>query len=280
MSVGPGDRTTDAPGGRSAHPVRWRPGGSCRPPTRRRRSRPAIAWSSCSRPGPCSTFRPPCTSWSTTRSRARSTAFAALARATTMPSRTSSPGFADALGDDDVFASIADCECAEMSRRRPAGALDDEVEPGRPMRSDMIAGLLCWRDSPSRRDGTIRRVDIDSVVGGGESSPARGRRFRLRGPPQRLRRRVRRRSHRQRRGVPHRLRCARNRPIDRRARVGAVAARSRAAAGHRPADRLADARGRRTRCSTDPALGARRGAEVRAPSWPSSALLPLRRARR
>ncbi|MGE5211358.1 MAG: aldehyde dehydrogenase family protein [Acidobacteriota bacterium] len=67
--------------------------------------------------------------------------------------------FAAALDDDERFAPIAGANAADVAaaeRRQRSTTrlvLDDR------MRRDMIDGLRGWRDSPSRRDGTVERID-------------------------------------------------------------------------------------------------------------------------
>ena len=69
--------------------------------------------------------------------------------------------FAEALADDERFAPIAEANAADVAaaadRQRSTTrlVLDDR------MRRDMIDGLRGWRDSPSRRDGTMERIDHD-----------------------------------------------------------------------------------------------------------------------
>jgi glutamate-5-semialdehyde dehydrogenase len=67
--------------------------------------------------------------------------------------------FAAALADDERFGPIAEANAADVAeaaaRQRSTTrlVLDDR------MRRDMIDGLRGWRDSPSRRDGTLERID-------------------------------------------------------------------------------------------------------------------------
>jgi glutamate-5-semialdehyde dehydrogenase len=67
--------------------------------------------------------------------------------------------FAEALGDDDVFASIADANARDVATAADRGRSTTRLVLDARMRSDMIAGLCGWRDSASRRDGVITRVD-------------------------------------------------------------------------------------------------------------------------
>ncbi|HYN32760.1 MAG TPA: aldehyde dehydrogenase family protein [Ilumatobacteraceae bacterium] len=67
--------------------------------------------------------------------------------------------FAAALADDAVFAPIAAANAADVERAAGAGRSTTRLSLDDKMRADMIAGLLVWRDSPSRRGGTIQRVE-------------------------------------------------------------------------------------------------------------------------
>jgi glutamate-5-semialdehyde dehydrogenase len=86
-------------------------------------------------------------------------AFAELARAGDDQISDFFDRFAAALADDERFAPIAEANAADVAaaaRRQRSTTrlvLDDR------MRRDMIDGLHGWRDSPSRRDGTIERID-------------------------------------------------------------------------------------------------------------------------
>jgi glutamate-5-semialdehyde dehydrogenase len=67
--------------------------------------------------------------------------------------------FAAALGDDDVFAPIADANARDVATASGRGRSTTRLILDARMRSDMIAGLRGWCDSTSRRDGVITRVD-------------------------------------------------------------------------------------------------------------------------
>ncbi len=88
-----------------------------------------------------------------------SRAFAELSRASDDQISEFFERFAAALADDERFGPIAEANAADVAaaaaRQRSTTrlVLDDR------MRRDMIDGLRGWRDSPSRRDGTIERID-------------------------------------------------------------------------------------------------------------------------
>jgi glutamate-5-semialdehyde dehydrogenase len=88
-------------------------------------------------------------------------AFADLARASDDQISEFFDRFAAALADDERFGPIAAANAADVSaaagRQRSTTrlVLDDR------MRRDMIHGLRGWRDSPSRRESTIERIDHD-----------------------------------------------------------------------------------------------------------------------
>ncbi len=90
-----------------------------------------------------------------------SDAFAELSRASDEQISDFFERFAAALADDERFASIAEANAADVAaaagrhRSTTRLVLDDR------MRRDMIDGLCGWRDSPSRRDGTIERITHD-----------------------------------------------------------------------------------------------------------------------
>ncbi len=69
--------------------------------------------------------------------------------------------FARALDDDDVFAPIAAANAADVDDARRRGRSTTRLVLDERMRSDMVAGLRGWRDSPSRRSGLVRRVEHD-----------------------------------------------------------------------------------------------------------------------
>ena len=67
--------------------------------------------------------------------------------------------FAAALADDDAFALIAAANAADVVLAEQRGRSTTRLRLDAGMRRDMVAGLRGWRDSPSRRDGTVARVD-------------------------------------------------------------------------------------------------------------------------
>ncbi len=67
--------------------------------------------------------------------------------------------FATALADDEVFAPIADANSADVTAAAVKGRSTTRLVLDDRMRSDMVEGLRGWRDSTSRRDGTVDRVD-------------------------------------------------------------------------------------------------------------------------
>jgi glutamate-5-semialdehyde dehydrogenase len=69
--------------------------------------------------------------------------------------------FAGALADDDRFAPIAAANAADVDAAAERGRSTTRLRLDDRMRSDMIKGLLGWRDSSSRRDGTIGHIEHD-----------------------------------------------------------------------------------------------------------------------
>jgi len=69
--------------------------------------------------------------------------------------------FAAMLEDDARFAAIAAANDSDMKRALERGRSTTRLELTTSMRSGMIAGLRGWRDSPSRRDSVVSRVDHD-----------------------------------------------------------------------------------------------------------------------
>ena len=140
----------------------------------------------------------------------------------------------------------------------------------------MIAGLRVWRDAPSS-DGAVlcRSVDARRLVGRGATCAARRGRLRVRGPPERVRRRDRRAAHRQHRGAADRQRRARHRArrsCDARAAPGARRSRPPGRCGAarrlaRPRRRLGVVRRPPARASRSPVARVRRS--------PSSAQSPV-----
>jgi glutamate-5-semialdehyde dehydrogenase len=68
-------------------------------------------------------------------------------------------GFAAALADDDVLASIRAANDADVSRASAAGRSTTRLVLSERMRDDMVAGLRSWRDADLRRDVPVRTVD-------------------------------------------------------------------------------------------------------------------------
>ncbi len=67
--------------------------------------------------------------------------------------------FARALSDDATFAPIAAANAADVATAATAGRSITRLVLDERMRADMVGGLLGWRDSPSRRDGVVDRID-------------------------------------------------------------------------------------------------------------------------
>mgnify|MGYP001825460320 FL=1 len=67
--------------------------------------------------------------------------------------------FATALADDDTFALIATANAADVAAAVDRGRSTTRLVLDEAMRRGMIDGLLGWRDSPSRRAVTVRRVE-------------------------------------------------------------------------------------------------------------------------
>jgi glutamate-5-semialdehyde dehydrogenase len=69
--------------------------------------------------------------------------------------------FAALLADDDRFAVIARANAADVESAAARGRSTTRLVLDERMRSDMVRGLRGWRDSPSRRDGLVDRIDHD-----------------------------------------------------------------------------------------------------------------------
>ncbi|HUV19906.1 MAG TPA: glutamate-5-semialdehyde dehydrogenase, partial [Ilumatobacteraceae bacterium] len=69
--------------------------------------------------------------------------------------------FAAALADDVRFGPIAEANAADVAAAAARHRSTTRLVLDDGMRRDMIDGLRGWRDSPSRRDGTIERIDHD-----------------------------------------------------------------------------------------------------------------------
>ena len=67
--------------------------------------------------------------------------------------------FATALGDDHRFAPIAEANTADVVAAAASGRSTTRLVLDDRMRSDMVSGLHGWRDSPSRRDGIVDRIE-------------------------------------------------------------------------------------------------------------------------
>jgi glutamate-5-semialdehyde dehydrogenase len=85
--------------------------------------------------------------------------FAALAACTDESISEFFDLFASALADDEVFSAIAAANSADVAMAAERGRSTTRLVLDEPMRRGMIDGLRGWRDSDSRRDGMIRRVD-------------------------------------------------------------------------------------------------------------------------
>ncbi len=70
--------------------------------------------------------------------------------------------FATALADDVTFAPIAEANAADVAAAIEKGRSTTRLVLDGRMRSDMVAGLRGWRDSPSRRDGIVERIEHES----------------------------------------------------------------------------------------------------------------------
>ena len=67
--------------------------------------------------------------------------------------------FADNLADDGRFAPIAEANDADVAAAAERGRSTTRLVLDETMRNDMVNGLRGWRDSASRRDGLLDRVD-------------------------------------------------------------------------------------------------------------------------
>jgi glutamate-5-semialdehyde dehydrogenase len=90
-----------------------------------------------------------------------SRAFAGLAAVTDEQITDFFDRFAGALCDDERFAPIAAANTADVAAAAAAGRSTTRLVLDERMRSDMVHGLLGWRDSSSRRDGVVERIDHD-----------------------------------------------------------------------------------------------------------------------
>ena len=67
--------------------------------------------------------------------------------------------FAGFLDDDERFAPIAEANAADVASAATRGRSTTRLVLDERMRSDMVRGLRGWRDSSSRRDGIVDRID-------------------------------------------------------------------------------------------------------------------------
>ena len=79
--------------------------------------------------------------------------------------------FAARLGDDAAFAAIAAANEADVAAARAKGRSVTRLVLSEQMRSDMIAGLHLWRDTPSPRGASLETIDhegwrVDQVRAG------------------------------------------------------------------------------------------------------------------
>jgi glutamate-5-semialdehyde dehydrogenase len=70
--------------------------------------------------------------------------------------------FADALADDHRFAPIAEANAVDVAAAATKGRSTTRLVLDARMRADMVDGLRGWRDSTSRRDGVVDRIDHDA----------------------------------------------------------------------------------------------------------------------
>jgi glutamate-5-semialdehyde dehydrogenase len=70
--------------------------------------------------------------------------------------------FAARLADDDAFGAIAAANAQDVASARGRGRSTTRLVLSDSMRAGMIAGLLSWRDTPSRRDALLETVDHGS----------------------------------------------------------------------------------------------------------------------
>ena len=120
-----------------------------------------------------------------------------------------------------VFAPIAAANADDVAAAREQGRSTTRLVLSDRMRADMVAGLRTWRDMPSERDAAHRRRRAPGLAGRAAARAARRGRVRVRGTPERLRRRHGRAAGRQHGRLPHRPRRARHRHRHRRARARA-----------------------------------------------------------
>ncbi len=114
--------------------------------------------------------------------------FAALAACTDEQISDFFDRFAAALADDVAFGPIAEANATDVASAAERGRSTTRLVLDATMRAGMIAGLLGWRDSPSRRDVALGRIEHDQWSVESSSSSARCGRLRVRGAPECLRR--------------------------------------------------------------------------------------------
>ncbi len=86
-------------------------------------------------------------------------AFADLASVTDEQISVFFDRFATALADDGRFAPIAEANVADVAAAAGKGRSTTRLVLDDRMRSDMVAGLVGWRDSSSRREGLVSRIE-------------------------------------------------------------------------------------------------------------------------
>jgi len=86
-------------------------------------------------------------------------AFAALASCSDDAISSFFDAFASALEDDGRFEPVADANADDVARAVERGRSTTRLVLDGPMRAAMVGGLRAWRDSPSRRDGTVAQVE-------------------------------------------------------------------------------------------------------------------------
>ncbi len=86
-------------------------------------------------------------------------AFAALAACSDESISAFFDLFAAALADDEEFSTMTAANAADVATATERGRSTTRLVLDEPMRRGMIDGLRSWRDSDSRREGTIRHVD-------------------------------------------------------------------------------------------------------------------------
>ena len=93
--------------------------------------------------------------------RAAHTAFAAMGSVDDARITSFYDGLAARLGDDATFAAIAAANAADVEAARARGRSTTRLVLSDPMRRDMIAGLMGWRDQPPTRGRVIETAQHD-----------------------------------------------------------------------------------------------------------------------